>query len=173
MTPCFSPAPLWVCGQCNAMLFFFSLWGGADPGILKRVCAIAQYLARGRSRRGILGGQNPPPPPLLVDPSKRGGKNVARRVLVLNGNPDPPFPKSCIRPSWPCPQGTNLDQNTLMHLGHMHFSRPSLDLTSILLPLSGSKGLVTNYGDGGGATKREGGGHVKFYPYEKGGQTKF
>ena len=31
-----------------------------------------------------------------------------------------------------------------------------------------SKGLVTNYGEG--ATKREGGGgHVKFYPYEKGG----
>ena len=34
-----------------------------------------------------------------------------------------------------------------------------------------SKGLplVTNYGEGGGATKREGGGHVKFYPYDKGG----
>ena len=29
------------------------------------------------------------------------------------------------------------------------------------------KGLVTNYGEGGGATKREGG-QVKFYPYEKG-----
>ena len=29
--------------------------------------------------------------------------------------------------------------------------------------------MVTNYGEGG-ATKREGGGgHVKFYPYEKGG----
>ena len=27
--------------------------------------------------------------------------------------------------------------------------------------------LIT--GRGGGATKREGGGHVKFYPYEKGG----
>ena len=34
------------------------------------------------------------------------------------------------------------------------------------------KGLVTNYGEGG-ATKREGGGHVKFDPYEKGGQKKF
>ena len=34
------------------------------------------------------------------------------------------------------------------------------------------KGLVTNYGEGG-ATKREGGGHVKFYRYEKGGQKKF
>ena len=33
------------------------------------------------------------------------------------------------------------------------------------------KGVVTNYGEGG-ATKREGG-HVKFYPYEKGGQKKF
>ena len=33
------------------------------------------------------------------------------------------------------------------------------------------KGLVTNYGEGG-ATKREGG-HVKFYPYEKGGRKKF
>ena len=29
-------------------------------------------------------------------------------------------------------------------------------------------GPVTNYGGGGGATKREGR-HVKFYPYEKGG----
>ena len=44
-----------------------------------------------------------------------------------------------------------------------------------------SKGLVTNYGEGGGgglqsgegvgATKR-GGGHVKFLPYEKGGLKK-
>ena len=31
------------------------------------------------------------------------------------------------------------------------------------------KGLVTKYGEGG-ATKREGG-HVKFYPYEKGAGT--
>ena len=30
--------------------------------------------------------------------------------------------------------------------------------------------MVTNYGEGG-ATKREGG-HVKFYPYEKGGGGK-
>ena len=30
--------------------------------------------------------------------------------------------------------------------------------------------MVTNYGEGG-ATKREGG-HVKFYPYEKGGAEK-
>ena len=29
-------------------------------------------------------------------------------------------------------------------------------------------GVVTNYGEDGN-TKREGGGHVKFYPYEKGG----
>ena len=35
-----------------------------------------------------------------------------------------------------------------------------------------SKGLVTNYGEGGGY-KTGGGGHVKFYPYEKGGQKKF
>ena len=34
-----------------------------------------------------------------------------------------------------------------------------------------NKGLVTNYGEGG-ATKREGG-HMKFYPYEKGGRKKF
>ena len=43
-------------------------------------------------------------------------------------------------------------------------------------------GVVINYGEvggGGGATKREGGGHVKFYPYEKvlamlkGGHKKF
>ena len=32
----------------------------------------------------------------------------------------------------------------------------------------GLKGLVTNYGEGGGY-KTGGGGHVKFYPYEKGG----
>ena len=31
-----------------------------------------------------------------------------------------------------------------------------------------SKGLVTNYGEGEGATKWDGG-HVKFYRYEKGG----
>ena len=31
--------------------------------------------------------------------------------------------------------------------------------------------VVTNYGEGGGATKREGG-HAKFYPYEKGGGAK-
>ena len=32
------------------------------------------------------------------------------------------------------------------------------------------KGLVSNDGErGGGSTKREGGGHVNFYPYEKGG----
>ena len=36
-----------------------------------------------------------------------------------------------------------------------------------------TKELVTNYGEGGGATEREGGGHVKFYPYEKGGCKKF
>ena len=35
-----------------------------------------------------------------------------------------------------------------------------------------NKGVVTNYGEGG-ATKREGGGHGKFYPYEKGGRKKF
>ena len=34
-----------------------------------------------------------------------------------------------------------------------------------------SKGPVTNYREGGGATKWEGG-HVKFYPYEKGGAEK-
>ena len=32
--------------------------------------------------------------------------------------------------------------------------------------------LITGRG-GGGATKQEGGGHVKFYPNEKGGRTKF
>ena len=35
------------------------------------------------------------------------------------------------------------------------------------------KGLVTNYGEGGGGYKTGEGGHVKFYPYEKGGQNKF
>ena len=33
------------------------------------------------------------------------------------------------------------------------------------------KGLVTNYGEGGGGYKM-GGGDVKFYPYEKGGAEK-
>ena len=30
-------------------------------------------------------------------------------------------------------------------------------------------GLGTNYGEGGGLQNGRGGGHVKFYPYEKGG----
>ena len=34
-----------------------------------------------------------------------------------------------------------------------------------------SKGLVTNYGEGGPQNGR--GGQVKFYPYEKGGRKKF
>ena len=34
---------------------------------------------------------------------------------------------------------------------------------------SGSKGLVTNYGEGG--FKMGGGGEVKFYPYKKGDQS--
>ena len=34
-----------------------------------------------------------------------------------------------------------------------------------------TKGLVTYYGEGGGY-KTGGGGHVKFYPYEKGGAEK-
>ena len=36
-----------------------------------------------------------------------------------------------------------------------------------------TKGMVTNYGEGGGGYKMGGGGHVKFYPYEKGGRKKF
>ena len=36
-----------------------------------------------------------------------------------------------------------------------------------------TKGVVTNYGQGGGATKREGGGHVKVYSYAKGRWKKF
>ena len=36
-----------------------------------------------------------------------------------------------------------------------------------------TKGLVTNYGEGGGLQNGRGGGHVKFYPYEKGGWKKF
>ena len=35
-----------------------------------------------------------------------------------------------------------------------------------------SKGVVTNYGEGGGGATKRGGGHVKFYPYEKGGGRK-
>ena len=37
-----------------------------------------------------------------------------------------------------------------------------------IIALHSTKGLVTNYGEGG-ATKREEGGQMKFYPYEKGG----
>ena len=33
------------------------------------------------------------------------------------------------------------------------------------------KGVVTKYGEGGGGSKRDG--HVKFYPYEKGGVKSF
>ena len=39
-------------------------------------------------------------------------------------------------------------------------------------PVFANKGLVTNYGEGGLQNGR-GGGDVKFYPYEKGGQKKF
>ena len=35
-----------------------------------------------------------------------------------------------------------------------------------------SKGLVTNYGEGGATKRGGGGGHVKFYPYKKGGAEK-
>ena len=38
---------------------------------------------------------------------------------------------------------------------------------------SHSKGLVTNYGEGGGGLQNGRGGHVKFYPYEKGGRKSF
>ena len=34
------------------------------------------------------------------------------------------------------------------------------------------KGLVSNYGEGGELQNGRGG-HVKFYPYEKGGQERF
>ena len=40
--------------------------------------------------------------------------------------------------------------------------------SSIICRVEMVKGLVTNYREEG-ATKREGGTHVKFYPYEKGG----
>ena len=43
---------------------------------------------------------------------------------------------------------------------------PNTPLSS--LPVGSNKGLVTNDGEGGGY-KTGGGGHVKFYPYEKGG----
>ena len=39
------------------------------------------------------------------------------------------------------------------------------------MPMECFKGVVTIYGEGG-ATKREGG-HMMFYPYEKGGRKKF
>ena len=35
------------------------------------------------------------------------------------------------------------------------------------------RGLVTNYGVGGGYKTGVGGGHVKFYPSEKGGRKSF
>ena len=34
------------------------------------------------------------------------------------------------------------------------------------------KGLVTNYGEGGGLQNGRGGGHMKFFPYKKGGGHK-
>ena len=37
----------------------------------------------------------------------------------------------------------------------------------------GGGGAGYKSGVGGGATKREGGGHVKFYPYKKGGGKSF
>ena len=41
--------------------------------------------------------------------------------------------------------------------------------TSASLPNHGGKGLVTNYREGGGLQNGRRGGHVKFYPCEKGG----
>ena len=41
------------------------------------------------------------------------------------------------------------------------------------MPFFCSKGLVANYGKGGGSTQGEGGGHVKFYPNEKGDRKGF
>ena len=48
------------------------------------------------------------------------------------------------------------------HIGHTY------DCTS-----SKCKGLVTNYGEGGEVQNVRGGGHMKFYPYEKGGHKQF
>ena len=47
-------------------------------------------------------------------------------------------------------------------------SRPAWATGEVCRP----KGLVTNYGEGGLQNGR-GGGHVKFYPYEKGGRKSF
>ena len=47
-----------------------------------------------------------------------------------------------------------------------------LSVVEYLVKALGVKGLVTNYWEGGGY-ETGGGGHVKFYPYEKGGRKKF
>ena len=56
----------------------------------------------------------------------------------------------------------------------------TVHVAAVLSDLFSSKGLVTNYGEGGGLQNgrwgwhlsltpmKRGGGHVKFYPYEKG-----
>ena len=60
------------------------------------VAEVGYWRAGADSRGGGPGGQDPPPPKLHKE-----GKNVCVRkchILVLNSYPDPPFPKSCIRP---------------------------------------------------------------------------
>ena len=67
-------------------------------------------------------------------------------------------------------------KNSIMN-GSERFETQPINRGSIggdLPPLNpAGKGLVTNYRDGGGGYKTGGGGgHVKFYPYEKGGAEK-
>ena len=79
---------------CDCLVdFSWSVWPGADPG-----------------GGGFLGVRTPPPPPPLPfgGPPKSIKREKTtrtcprkRRVSGLNSYPDPPFPKSCIRPWLP------------------------------------------------------------------------
>ena len=60
-----------------------------------------------------------------------------------------------------------------------YFAHSELSLKGLRSPwhvdlmLHVSKGLVTNYGEGGGYITGGGGGHMKFYPYKEGVRKKF
>ena len=51
-------------------------------------------------------------------------------------------------------------------------SEPGQSVVTCAVVRINNKGLVTNYGEGGGLQNGRGG-HVKFYSYEKGGRKKF
>ena len=58
---------------------------------------------------------------------------------------------------------------TTGHLFHRLLASNRAPVTPLLYAQQIRDWSLITRGEGGGATKRERGGHVKFYPYEKGG----